>query len=496
MPYSDTGYHWLRLRCCAGLVLAVAVLAPAAYGDRNELEDWIDGPIRYIVQPQERKAFRELANDGERALFVEKFWLRRDPTPDTMVNEYRQLFWERVREANETIQDSPKPGWKTDRGKIYVLYGPPTEIKDYVDLAPESSPTSGRGVIRWIYEGRPGNRPDMDPVVVVPFVRDYSGEYHLSYDPKLSSVYFNEYAIRTGDRQRWDRYLEDIGGVSVESTLSVMLDLGRMQDVPPQEQILISRVLDRESFGTHPLLVQVDRMRHPRSDAILASLTVRLPDSETDQPPALMARLTPAGRPAEVNILGEDSFRVRSEGDAGLVAQARTTLPPGNWELILVAADPGSLSTGIHKGTVVIPNRREAFELSDVVVAYSVEPVEVRALVSHEEPFVFGPFRVVPLAGRTLVPGDSLNLAYEIYGANPPYEITYQLQGEEDDGRWTDLGLPAVKENAAQSGQAYELPLGARWPAGNYRIAMTVRDATGAVLEEKVPFSLESAVLP
>ncbi|MBD3869238.1 MAG: GWxTD domain-containing protein [Acidobacteria bacterium] len=479
-------------RTAAVVLLAASVLLPAVYGNEKELDDWILGPIRYIVQPAERKAFRKLTGDGERVLFIERFWIRRDPTPDTMVNEYRQLFWERVREANEIIQDSPKPGWITDRGKIYILYGAPTEIKDYVDLAPESSPTSGRGVIRWIYEGSPANRKDLDPIVVVPFVRDYSGEYHLSYDPKLSSVYFNEYSIRTGERQRWDRYFERIGGSSVDSTLSVMLDLGRMQDVPQQEQILISRVLDRESFESHPLEVQVNRMRRPESQTVLTSITVRLPEAVTDQPPALMARLAPDGDTARVLILGEDSFRIREDSDGGLVAQARIGLEPGRWDLVLVAADPSTLSTGIHKDTVVIRKPETRPALSDVVIASRLEPVEVPALVSHEEPFVYGPFRAVPLAGRSLYPGDSLNLVYEIYHAEPPYTITYQLQGEEEDGRWTNLGRPATKNDAGQPVQAWELLLGAHWPAGTYRVVLNVRDASGQDLSETVGFTLEA----
>jgi hypothetical protein len=271
-----------------------------------------------------------------------------------------------------------------------------------------------------------------------------------------------------------------------------MLDLGKIQDVPRQEQILISRVLDRESFETYPLEVQVDRMRHPQLQTSLTSLTVRLPDADPDRPPALMARLAPDGEQAGVLILGEDSFRVRAGSDGGLVAQARIGLAPGRWDFVLVAADPTTLSTGIHKDTVVIPESETAARLSDVVVASVVEPVEVRALVSHEEPFVFGPFRAVPLAGGPLHAGGSLKLVYEIYDREPPYRITYQLQGEEEDGRWTDLGRPAVKENATQPVQAWELQLGTGWPEGRYRIALNVEDASGEILEETIPFSLES----
>ena len=98
-----------------------------AAGD-SELRKWHEGPIRYIAVKEEVQEYKRLEGDSARALFIERFWRRRDPTPDTLTNEYRQLFWERVQQANASFLDSTKPGWMTDRGKIWILYGRPDTI--------------------------------------------------------------------------------------------------------------------------------------------------------------------------------------------------------------------------------------------------------------------------------------------------------------------------------------------------------------------------------
>src|SRR6185295_2602368 len=97
----------------------------------------------------------------------------------------RQQFWQRVREANDLFLDSPGPGWSSDRGRIYILFGPPSEIQDDIDVATEAGPTAGHGLIRWLYNSL-GTQLGLDPTVVVPFVRNMSGEYRISYDPRLS----------------------------------------------------------------------------------------------------------------------------------------------------------------------------------------------------------------------------------------------------------------------------------------------------------------------
>lgn len=101
---------------------------------RNESRrygQWHDKDVVYIITEEEKKAYLGLTTDEEREKFKEDFWLRRDPHPDTEANEYREEFYERVSYANQNF-NSGIPGWKTDRGRIYILFGKPDEIiRDY-----------------------------------------------------------------------------------------------------------------------------------------------------------------------------------------------------------------------------------------------------------------------------------------------------------------------------------------------------------------------------
>src|SRR5208337_3994559 len=88
---------------------------------------WLNEDVRWIITPEEESTFKQLSNDEERDQFIEQFWLRRDPTPDTPDNEYKEEHYRRIAYANEHFA-AGIPGWKTDRGRIYIMYGPPDEI--------------------------------------------------------------------------------------------------------------------------------------------------------------------------------------------------------------------------------------------------------------------------------------------------------------------------------------------------------------------------------
>src|SRR5580692_1958124 len=85
---------------------------------------WLDQDVSYIISDEERKAFKSLSNDEEREAFIENFWLRRNPNPDSPENEFREEHYRRIQYANDHYA-AGKPGWKTDRGHIYIAYGPP-----------------------------------------------------------------------------------------------------------------------------------------------------------------------------------------------------------------------------------------------------------------------------------------------------------------------------------------------------------------------------------
>src|SRR5678809_536155 len=91
---------------------------------------WLDEDVRWIITDEEQKAFKLLSNDEERDQFIEAFWQRRDPTPDTIENEFKEEHYRRMAYANEHFA-AGIPGWKTDRGRIYVMYGPADEIESH-----------------------------------------------------------------------------------------------------------------------------------------------------------------------------------------------------------------------------------------------------------------------------------------------------------------------------------------------------------------------------
>ena len=97
---------------------------------KGAYKTWLDQDVTYIISDEERKAFKNLSNDEERDAFIEQFWLRRNPDPDSPDNEFREEHYRRIAYANEHYA-AGKPGWKTDRGRIYIMWGPPDSIDSH-----------------------------------------------------------------------------------------------------------------------------------------------------------------------------------------------------------------------------------------------------------------------------------------------------------------------------------------------------------------------------
>ncbi|GGA58353.1 hypothetical protein GCM10011507_07170 [Edaphobacter acidisoli] len=91
---------------------------------------WVDEDVRWIITDQELSAFKSLSNDEERDQFIENFWRRRNPDPDSPENEYKEEHYARIAYANEHFA-AGKPGWMTDRGHIYIAYGKPDSIDSH-----------------------------------------------------------------------------------------------------------------------------------------------------------------------------------------------------------------------------------------------------------------------------------------------------------------------------------------------------------------------------
>ena len=147
---------------------------------------WLNEDVGYIITDEERSAFTRLQTDEEREQFIENFWLRRDPTPDTVENEFREEHYRRIAYANEHYA-SGIPGWKTDRGRIYITYGPPDEIDDHSSGGSyERPPEEGGGETstypfqQWRYRYIDG----IGTNIIIEFVDPtMSGEFRMTMDP-------------------------------------------------------------------------------------------------------------------------------------------------------------------------------------------------------------------------------------------------------------------------------------------------------------------------
>src|SRR5262249_28116827 len=142
---------------------------------------WLDEDVRWIISDKERMAFNQLASNQECDAFIEAFWQRRDPTPGTLENEYRDEHYRRIVFANEQFASSI-PGWKTDRGRFYIMYGPPDYIESHASGGTYTSPFGGQTISNlpfeiWRYRYIEGLGQD----VILPFADICNcGDYRLT----------------------------------------------------------------------------------------------------------------------------------------------------------------------------------------------------------------------------------------------------------------------------------------------------------------------------
>jgi GWxTD domain-containing protein len=146
---------------------------------------WLDEDVRWIITDQERSAFMQLSNDEERDQFIEAFWQRRDPTPDTEENEFKEEHYRRIAYANEHFA-AGIPGWKTDRGHMYIVFGPADEIDAHPSGGTYDRPmeegggqTSTYPFETWRYRYLEG----IGQEVIIEFVDTcMCGDYHMTID--------------------------------------------------------------------------------------------------------------------------------------------------------------------------------------------------------------------------------------------------------------------------------------------------------------------------
>ncbi len=156
-------------------LLAVLLAAPPVLLAKTNYKKWLDEEVVWIISSKERTAFLALRTDQEKDEFIRKFWERRDPTPSTPRNEYKEEHYRRFEYALKHFQEGT-PGWKTDRGKTYIIHGPP--VREEFFTSNSKMDLEGRGEYRsrtpntivWTYHGDPN-------------ARYYRGEIALVFQP-------------------------------------------------------------------------------------------------------------------------------------------------------------------------------------------------------------------------------------------------------------------------------------------------------------------------
>ncbi|MBI1951283.1 MAG: GWxTD domain-containing protein, partial [Acidobacteria bacterium] len=236
---------------------------------------WREGPVRYLLGKDEDDSFRSLKTDEERSEFIRTFWASRDPVASTIENEYRALFYSRVAEADRIFTDSTKPGWKTDRGKIYILLGPPDDFEQK-PFRDEFVPDA----ITWTYRNR--GRASIDSLPIIRFVKDATGEYHLSSQVLLS-------------------------GFETPFAIAFQMQAMQMKSLPEQRKVLDTIVGAPSLFDTSPFRTHRDFFRTGDGStfAVLTLgvksglLTEEDPDPrEGDKGAGAAGRVSDAGAPA------------------------------------------------------------------------------------------------------------------------------------------------------------------------------------------------------
>jgi GWxTD domain-containing protein len=258
---------------------------------------WLDEDVRWIITDQEKKAFLSLSNDEERDAFIEQFWRRRNPNPDSPENEFREEHYRRIAYANEHFA-AGKPGWMTDRGHIYIAFGPPDSQESHPSGGPYDRPMSeGGGETQtfpfetWHYRYIEGIGENID----IEFVDTcMCGDYHMTIDrsekdallhvPNAGNTLYED----MGMAKRADRFkggMEDLGPGPDSSTEGAK-EFDRLEQyaklmAPPQIQfkdLTLAEYLTSHKVITGPIFpfdVRTDFVK-VTDDTVLVPITLQI----------------------------------------------------------------------------------------------------------------------------------------------------------------------------------------------------------------------------
>ena len=487
---------------------------------RKELETpyrkWLNEDVGYIITDEERTAFKRMSTDEEREQFIEQFWLRRDPTPDTEENEFKEEHYRRIAYANEHYA-SGIPGWKTDRGRIYITYGPPDEIDSHPSGGSYQRPieegggeTSTYPFEDWRYRYIEGIGNDVNIEFVDPTM---TGEYRMTMDPseKDALLYVPNAGLtmyeqmgmtnKTARFNRTDGTHLGVGNMPLPASMNEFERLERFAKLqkPPAVKFkdLEAAVSVHITFNILPLKVQADFIKVTNS-SVLTNITIQFENKD------LQFQLKDTVQKAAVNIYARittmsrrpvtwfEETVSRDSPPAMLpdllkkssIYQKQIPLPPGTYRLNVVAKDVIGGNMNNYEMALTVPHfDDERLASSTLILADLIEKVPLRSIGTG--PFVVGGSKVRPRLNDTFRQDEKLGIYVQFYNFGPDEKtqkpngtIQYEVVKNGSNEKIFDFTEEVAKVPEASAQQVTIeklLPLQSLKP-GQYTLKMRVTD--------------------
>jgi GWxTD domain-containing protein len=506
---------------------------------KGQYKKWLDEDVRWIITDQEAKTFKSLSNDEERDSFIEQFWQRRNPNPDSNDNEYRDEYYARIAYANEHFA-AGQPGWMTDRGHIYIAYGKPDSIDSHPSGGSYERPmeegggeTSTFPFEVWHYRYLEGIGDNID----IEFVDTcMCGEYHATIDrsekdalkhvPGAGLTQYEE----MGQAKKADRFsgggLEQLGSGPMSSSQQSKefdrLDTFAKLFAPPPVKFA-----DLDDFlATSKVLTGPPFLFDVRTDYVkLTNETVMVPVTLQIRNGDITYSTKEGDSVGTVNILGrvstithrivytfEDTVKVETPSD--LLQRTKNNmsvywnaipLPPGRYKLEIAIKDVNNPDhMGAWRRSVDVPEfDDDRLASSSLILAGEMERVPSKDVGAGS--FVIGNTKVVPRvpptfsAPVTFHRAQNLNFWMQVYnlgiGQNKRNDATieYQILNMATNKQVLDMQESASKlnPNADQLTLEKTMPLAGLEP-GKYQVIIKVNDGIlKQSIDQSAPFIVE-----
>lgn len=492
---------------------------------KKAYKDWLEKDVTYVITDEERKAFKKLATDDERERFIEEFWRRRDPDPDTDENEFKEEYYERIAYTNEHFA-SGIPGWKTDRGRIWIMYGKPDGRETHPMGGSYDRPsyegggsTSTYPFESWFYRYIAGVGSGIEIEFVDP---TGSGEYRIARNSNEKDALLHipgaglTLSEQLGLSDKGDR-ISGIGGVGNNSyqreqdnpfsRLQLLTDLSR----PPQVKFNdLATAVNTGVVEENPLNfdIRVDFFRQS-DERVITAFTIQTENKDLvfqDSGGLQQARINIFGKITSVAgrrvsifedpvITTATAQELAEAKDRKSAYQKAVPLAPGTYKVDVIVRDVTSGATGIrHVGFTVPRYEPQKLSTSTLVLAAKLESLIDQPAVGQ---FVIGQTKVIPNVSGTYRRGQPVGIYMQVYNAGidqttlrPSVDVEYALI---KDGK--ELGKQIEDwRGMSDSGQRLTLARlidSSGLPAGNYELAIRIRDrVSGQTLSPTAKFTV------